>query len=259
MTTKISKWPPGTPMWVDLSIDDVESARDFYSRLFGWGYTSDDAAGGYLLAHLDGHAVAGLGPKDDAALPPSWTTFLSSDDAGATAAQVKAAGGQLLVPPSDVMDAGRMAVAADSGGAVFGIWQAGNHIGAERVNEHGSLCWNELHTRDYSAARSFYADVFGFSYHDIDGHDMVYSTCLRPKDAREVAGIQLDSALPGETPDYWLTWFASDDVAATAALAEHLGAKLLMPVSDSPFGRMAIVQGLQGEVFGLIAVAPAEN
>lgn len=31
--------------------------------------------------------------------------------------------------PMDVFDAGRMTLAADPTGAVFGVWQAGNHTG----------------------------------------------------------------------------------------------------------------------------------
>ncbi|MFJ4169700.1 VOC family protein [Paenarthrobacter sp. NPDC089714] len=257
MSTKISKWPAGTPMWVDLSVDDVEAAKSFYSKLFGWDYLTGE--GDYLLAQIAGHAVAGLGPKLDPARPAAWTTYLASENVDATAELIKAAGGQLLVPPFDVMDSGRMAVAADSVGAAFGVWQAGNHIGAERFNEHGSLCWNELHTHDCASARAFYAEVFGFAYHDVDGEDMVYSTCLRATDGREVAGMHYDTELPETMPDYWLTWFASDDVAATACQAEQLGASLLMPVSSTPFGRMAIIEGLQGDVFGVIAVAPASS
>ena len=46
------------------------------------------------------------------------------------------------------MDAGRMAVLADPEGAVFCVWQAKNNKGAKVVNEHGSLNFNGLATRD---------------------------------------------------------------------------------------------------------------
>ena len=88
---------------------------------------------------------------------------------------------------------------------------------------------------------------------------MVYATCLRDSDRREVAGIHHDTQIPQSDPAYWLTWFASDDVALTAARAQELGATLLVPVSDTPFGRMVIVEAPQGDVFGVIAVAPAND
>ena len=45
------------------------------------------------------------------------------------------AGGQVLLPAMDVLDVGRMAVFSDPQGAVFSVWQAGTHPGAELVNE----------------------------------------------------------------------------------------------------------------------------
>ncbi|MFJ5958771.1 VOC family protein [Paenarthrobacter sp. NPDC092416] len=254
MTVHSEQWPAGTPNWVDLSVDDLPAAKAFYTELFGWEYLSGgEEAGGYLLASLGGKAVAGLGPKQGPGMPTVWTTYLASDNADTTAKEVAAAGGQLIAPPFDVMDSGRMAVVADSVGAAFGIWQAGTHIGAERVNEHGSLCWNELHTRDYAAARSFYSDVFGFSYQDINEEGFIYSTFKRPGDGVEVGGVHHDTDIPDGAPNYWLAWLASDNVDATAAKARELGSTLLVPVMDSPFGRMTIVQGPQGEVFGVIA------
>ena len=76
--------------------------------------------------------------------------------------QGRAAGGTVLSEPFDVLDAGRMAVVADPEGAVFCVWQAKNHRGAKVVNEHGSLNFNGLATRDPEAAKAFYGAVFGW-------------------------------------------------------------------------------------------------
>ena len=54
----------------------------------------------------------------------------------------------MLMEPFDVMQAGRMAVIADPEGATFCVWQAKDHKGAKVVNEHGSLNFNGLATRD---------------------------------------------------------------------------------------------------------------
>lgn len=253
MSTKISSWPAATPMWVDLGVEDPEAAQAFYADLFGWEFASGGQdAGEYLLAHLGGRAVAGLGPKQDPGMPTVWTTFLASDDVNVTAKKITAAGGKVIAPPFDVMESGRMALAADSVGAVFGIWQAGTHIGAERVNEHGALCWNELHTREFAEARSFYAEVFDVGYQDVTEDGLVYSTIRRPLDGREVGGVQHDTDLPHGTPNHWLTWFASDYVQGTADRAVQLGSTLLMPVTERRLGRTAIIQAPQGEVFGII-------
>ncbi len=253
MSTKISSWPAATPMWVDLGVDDLAEAKAFYADLFGWEFVSGGQdAGDYNLAYVRGRAVAGVGPKQEPGMPTAWTTYLASDDVDVTAKKISAAGGQLLAPPFDVMESGRMALALDSVGAVFGVWQAGSHIGAERVNEHGALCWNELHTRDYSTARTFYSEVFDVSYQDVTEEGLVYSTVRRPLDGREVGGMHHDTALPDDVPNHWMTWFASDYVEGTATRAVELGATLLGPVEESTMGRMVVVRAPQGEVFGVI-------
>ena len=53
----------------------------------------------------------------------------------------------------DVLDVGRMAVFTDPQGAVFSVWQAGTHPGAELVNEPGTWSWSELLTTDVEAAK----------------------------------------------------------------------------------------------------------
>ena len=55
-------------------------------------------------------------------------------------------GGESFFEPMDVMDAGRMGFFAHPAAGAFGGWQAGNHKGAELVNEPVSLAWNTLIT-----------------------------------------------------------------------------------------------------------------
>src|SRR4051794_38253389 len=106
--------------------------------------------------------VAGLGPQMNPAAPPSWTSYVTVTSADETAEQVKAAGGQVFMPPMDVLDVGRMAIFADPAGAVFAAWEPRAHKGAGIVNEPGTLCWNELVTTDLDAAKTFYGAVFGW-------------------------------------------------------------------------------------------------
>lgn len=254
MSTRDDAWPEGTPCWVDLSVDDPAAARKYYGDLFGWDIQDGPAeAGGYLMALKSGKPAAGIGPKmGDQPMPSVWTTYLAADDVDATAAKVTAAGGQVFMPPFDVMDVGRMTVAADSTGAAFGVWQAGAHTGAGIFNEDGTYTWNELHTRDFQGAKDFYSSVFGWSYDDMgDGVELRYATFKRP-DGESVGGINDDTLHPGDNPAYWLTWFQADDVVASTDKAVSLGGSVMMPPSETPFGHMAIVSGAQGEMFGLI-------
>jgi predicted enzyme related to lactoylglutathione lyase len=256
MPVRNEPWPPGAPCWVDCQVDDVPAARTFYAALFGWEIQdAPPEAGGYLMALLGGQPVAGIGPKPPNAgpMPSVWTTYLATDDADATAGAVAVAGGSVLIPPFDVLDIGRMAVAADNGGAVFGLWQAKAHQGVGRYNEAGTLVWSELHTRDYQGARGFYAGVFGYTYEDLGDTDEFRYATFRPAGGETAGGIHHDLNLSEGVPNYWLPWFAVDDVDAAAAKARELGSQVLFQPMDSPYGRMSIFAGAQGEVFAVIS------
>ena len=178
MVTRDTAWPAGTPCWIDLGVDDIGRASTFYTSLFGWDVqTGPPEAGGYAMALKDGRPVAGIGPKQGPPGTPSvWTTYLASDDLDDTVGKIKAAGGQTIMEPMDVMDVGRMAVAADPGGAFFGVWQARAHTGVGLANEPGSLCWNENLSRAYDQNQAFYHAVFGYEYGDMSGDGFRYAT-----------------------------------------------------------------------------------
>ena len=85
------------------------------------------------------------------------------DDADALAERAVKAGGSLVAEPFDSLDGGRMAIVADPAGAVFGVWQLGEHRGARVVNEPGAWAMSALITTDPEGAKRFYGDVFGWT------------------------------------------------------------------------------------------------
>src|SRR5437762_2652454 len=158
---------PGVPCWVDTSQPDPDASLDFYRGLFGWEFESmmpPGAPGKYFIARIRGGDVAAVGSTPEGGPPmATWNTYISVERADDTAAKVRNAGGSVVMGPFDVMDSGRMAVCADPDGAVFSLWQAGRHKGARIVNEHGSLNFNGLNTRDVPRAKAFYGAVFGWT------------------------------------------------------------------------------------------------
>src|SRR5579859_4451867 len=160
------EYAPGTPSWVDLSTPDPDASAAFYGELMSWSTIEPGPAeetGGYRMFQHDGHTVAGLMGHTEEGQPTAWATYISVVDADETAEKVTAAGGSVLMGPMDVTDVGRMAFFADPTGAAFGIWQPGTFAGAELVNQPGSLCWNDVLTRDAEADKAFYSAVFGWT------------------------------------------------------------------------------------------------
>jgi uncharacterized protein len=256
MTERDTPWPEGTPCWIDLMVPDTKRAAEFYGPLFGWELADQGAEfGHYLIAQLGGRGVGGIGPNPPGAeaAPSVWTTYLAVADADATAAKITEAGGQLMMPPGDVGPAGRLAVAADPTGAVFGIWQAGETTGVQIANVPGALTWNECMTRDFEAAKAFYAAVFGYGYDDMSSDEFSYAT-LKVGDSIVGGMGGLPASVPAEVPPHWETYFGVADTDATVAQLTTLGGGVLREAADSPYGRMAQVIDDQGVPFSVISV-----
>lgn len=246
------------PGWADLSSADAAASRDFYTRLFGWqaDVIADPEAGGYAMFKHDGKEVAGVGPRQSDQQPTAWTIYIMVDDADATAERAAAAGGTIIAPPFDVMDAGRMAIIADPSGAVFGIWQAGAHAGWEVEGVAGAVCWVELTSHNFDAAKTFYTDVFGWvaTRSEMSTPDMVYTTfSFNPGDNGFAGGMQAPASMPDAAPSYWQPYIATTDVDGVAGKAKELGAAAIVEPADIPtVGRFAIIKDPQGAIFGLL-------
>jgi predicted enzyme related to lactoylglutathione lyase len=264
MPTRDTPWPNGAPCWVDLQVDDAAAARAFYGEVFGWAiHDGPEEYGGYLMALKDGRPVCGLGPKPGGpgSAPSFWTTYFAVDDIDAVVGAATAAGGRFMMEPFDVTGQGRMTVGVDPTGAVFGLWQAGGHLGFGIRNEADTVVWNELHTTDYAGAQAFYAATLGHSHTEIgDGDSFVYSTFTVPGGPeRDIGGVLLDTPMPPDMPPYWMTYFAVDDPDATVAAATARGASVMYGPDDTPYGRMAGLRGPSGEVFSVMLPTPPDG
>ncbi|HZN77443.1 MAG TPA: VOC family protein [Micromonosporaceae bacterium] len=239
---------PGTPIWVDLGTPDVESARQFYEALFGWTSTvaTEPEAGGYTTFNKNGKPVAAVGPLQNEAQSPAWTTYLLTDDSEATAAKVEAAGGKVVMPPMDVLRYGRMAVFMDHAGAVFATWQPGTMAGAELFDEPGSLAWIELTTGDPEGAKAFYGDVFGWTSEDIKIGPVSYTTW-------SLAGKPIGGLMPtDDLAPHWMVFFAVTDPDATSVAVKKIGGTVSVPPTDMPAGRFAVLGDPAGAFFAIV-------
>jgi predicted enzyme related to lactoylglutathione lyase len=247
---EIDSYEHGVPSWIDLGTPDIVKTGEFYSALFGWTVQQGPPeAGGYSIAELRGRPVAGLGPQQNPG-PPYWSTYVNVDDADKAVAAATEAGGTVIVPPMDVMDAGRMAFFTDPVGAVIGVWQPNAHTGAGIVNEPGTLTWNELVTTDTAAAQSFYAKVFGWGAVTHGEGAGAYTEFQVA--GRSIAGMMQRPAEMPEMPPYWGVYFDVADVDATAKRVGELGGTLFMPPRDIEPGRFAVAADPSGAMFSVM-------
>src|SRR3954447_1684013 len=261
----------GVPCWVDTSQPDPEAAAAFYAELFGWELEDvmpAEAPGQYFIGRLRGGDVGAISSQGEGAPPqPTWNTYIWVDSTDETAAKVREAGGQVVAEPFDVMDSGRMAVCTDAEGASFCLWEARRHKGSQIVNEHGSVNFNGLHTRDPERAKAFYGAVFGWRTLDFGGgaaawtlpgygdHLEQLDPGLRARMAEAGAPEGFEDVVAqlnpigDDQPAHWSVTFAVDDADAAAATAARLGGEVLVPPFDAPWVRMTVLRDPQGASF----------
>lgn len=239
----------GTPCWTDLSCPDVDQARHFYADVMSWQIPEGNPDfGGYTTASATGGAVAGIGPMH-AAPVAAWTLYFASDDAEATGRAIVAAGGSILAPVGGVGEFGRMLIAADPTGAVFGVWEAGRMAGFDAPGMTGSFAWCDLRSTDPAAAHAFYGAVFGYHYAPVSMAGPDYSTFALADEAPPLGGIGSMMGAPAGVPSHWLVYFAVTDADSAATDVAELGGQVVAPPFDTPFGRMVSVQDPFGAPF----------
>lgn len=268
--TEATRHTPGTPCWVSLMVHGLDATQTFYGELFGWEFSpGPNQLGPYVRGLLDGEEVAGIGRLPaDRRLPIAWTPYLRTDDADSTAELVRSSGGTVGVGPLDAADAGRMAIATDPAGAVFGLWQPAGHHGISVHGAPGTPVWQELLTFETSSVSKFYETVFGYETTAEE------SASERPEargsleqeeldlvtlrlNGRPVAALHgVGRTLPRDRGTYWMTYFAVEDPDRSASQVIELGGHVIRPPQEGPHGRAATVSDPEGAVFTLVRPRP---
>lgn len=251
----VPDYPYGAPCWLDLLASDVDRSRAFYTELFGWRWlTGDSATGGYTMALLDGHPVAGLSHKpENAPVASQWTTYLRVGDIDVAARAIAGYGGRPLGRPVSIGNLARTLVAVDPGGAYFGVWEPHDLPGSGTLDAPGSLTWNELLTRDYDTVLDFYENIFAHGFIDETENGGPRWSTAHTGDGNPAYGLsEIEPDWPAEIPAHWIAHFATDNAVTSLARALDLGATLLQGPYDGPYGVGAVLSGPEGEVFSIL-------
>jgi uncharacterized protein len=252
MATFSEAKPAGTPTWMDLMTPDIDASRAFYHTVFGWEYDIGNAEfGGYTTARLGDRMTVGMmGAQPDAPpMPAAWSLYFATANIDADVANAVKLGAKVLYPAMAVGDFGSMATLEDPTGAAFSFWQAETHVGSQVTEEPGSAAWYELYSPNAKQARDFYAAVLGATADQMPGGMEYY--VLKHGD-RELCGImQIDPAW-GNLQPQWVTYFSVTNADETVALVTANGGKIMGPIDDSPFGRIAALVDPSGATFKIV-------
>ena len=258
--------PTGDFIWYELMTPDAEGSKAFYDAVVGWNIGEGVAEfGGYrMIGTADGSFTGGVLPITDEmrehGARPTWLGYLNVGDVDRKVADIEAAGGKALLPPTDIPNVGRIAMVADPQGAPFYVMKPIPPEGRENEAstvfspaDQGRCAWNELSTSDPLAARRFYGEQFGWTtenfmpmgeqgeYRFIDHHGLTLGA---------IAGSM------GDQPPHWRFYFRVPSVGRAKEIAEAKGGKIVMGPMEVPGGDNIVI-GIdpQGAEFALVGKA----
>jgi len=137
------------------------------------------------------------------------------------------------------------------------VWQAGDNIGAEVVNEPGAITWDDLRTPDPDAARAFYSAVFDYRTEAMPEAGDDDTLVHLPGDDAPAGGMGGMFGAPDGTPAHWVVYFGVADATAAVQVAERHGGTVVAPPFDTPYGQMAGLMDPQGAMFWVAQVDTA--
>lgn len=253
----------GSFIWYELMTKDPVAAKAFYDDVVGWDIdgqappgpmnyrmikASDGMAGGVMTISADMAANGGRA---------MWIGYFGADDVDATVNAIKAAGGEIHLPPFDMPGVGRLAMVNDPQGVPFYVMRGAspdNSTAYQRMGV-GHVSWNELMTTDDAAALDFYAKHFNVEKVGTMPmpEGMGDYTFIGNGDSNGEAVGAVMRATP-ESPKQWNFYFRVPDIEAAKAGIEARGGTVLFGPHEVPGGELVIsAVDPEGVSFGLVA------
>lgn len=118
---------------VELTTNDVDKAKSFYSALFDWKLEDMQIGPGHTYTMIRvGEGTGGGMMKIPApaaptasspAIPTAWMPYVLVDDIKAATNKAKSLGAMVCKDITEVPNAGSFSIIQDPAGAVIGLWQ----------------------------------------------------------------------------------------------------------------------------------------
>ncbi len=235
----------GRFVWYELMTTDTDAAKDFYTKVVGWGaQPAPNPTMPYTLFTAGETLVGGMmdQPEESKQMgaPPSWLGYVAADDVDATTDQARSLGGAVYVEPRDIPDVGRFSVIADPQQAAIGLfkWSAPMPEAPAAPETPGRIGWHELATTDWEKAYAFYNALFGWQ--KADAMDMGAMGVYQIFAAGGPAIGGMFNKPPVVPATFWLYYFNVDDFDAAVERVKAGGGEIINGPMQVPGGSWII-------------------
>jgi predicted enzyme related to lactoylglutathione lyase len=222
-------------IWRELMSRDVESAKQFYSDVFGWSFVVEqatdfawgDGPGAYHLIRSE-QAIHGGFLQPTLPIQSGWIAYFGVKDMPSAIAQTEQLGGEVVRAPFTVKGIGQNAIMRSPTGIVFGL-TIPSYPDAPPT---GLFCADMILTGEPEATAEFFAALW-----QQDETEDEPPECLLP---------------PSESPqtEGWVPVVQPPNYDAICSKARQNAAQAIIPIADrkarhliiDPLGHQIVIQ-----------------
>ena len=118
----------GSVSWVDLTVENAESIRNFYSDVVGWKFefvSMGEYSDYSMLTPDQKRTVAGICHAKglNAEMPAQWMIYITVADIDKSIEECKKLGGKIITGPKSYAGMGKYCVIQDPAGAVCALFE----------------------------------------------------------------------------------------------------------------------------------------
>jgi len=223
-------------VWYELCTNDLEGAKAFYGKLFGWTATrfEGEGAGDYHILEMAGKGVGGLMPLPEGMPKPFWLGYVGVADADAAIEKAQGAGATVH-RVMDIPSVGKIGLIGDPQGVGYALIQGYNDRPSEAFNQalpgHGN--WHELYTTDLAAAFDYYAAQYGWTKGRTMPMGEMGDYQLFQADGVDIGGMM---KAPPNVPPSWGYYFGVPDIDAAVEAINANGGTVVNGPMEVPGG-----------------------
>jgi hypothetical protein len=224
-------------VWYELCTNDLDGAKAFYGKLFGWTSKQFEGEGApeYHIQEMAGKGVAGMMPLPEGMPKPFWLGYVGVADADAAIEKAKAAGADVH-RVMDIPSVGKIGLVSDPQGVGYAVIQGYSEQKSEAFNQnepgHGN--WHELHSPDPVAGFDYYAGLYGWTKGQTMPMGPMGDYQLFQVDGIDVGGMM--RIQPGGMHPSWLFYFGVPDIDEAVELINANGGQILQGATEVPGG-----------------------
>lgn len=113
--------------WNELATSNVQKAKDFYAKVFGWKFTDVDMGDmKYTMIKMNDKDIGGIWniPKDkENHIPPHWMSYILVNNVDESLRTAEENGATIIKSKTQAGEMGLLGIIQDPTGAHLALWQ----------------------------------------------------------------------------------------------------------------------------------------